>query len=151
MTPIVAVPQEPAAEYGQPAPPAGEGDTDRPRRRVWTWETNARDARERARRERLPLVVYVRADWSAGALAMDRDVWSDPRILFHPLALVPLRLDVTGGPDAELLADEFRVQAIPTTILVDADGGEAMRLEGARSVDEVLSALRNLERDLEDR
>lgn len=82
---------------------------------------------------------------------MDRDVWSDPRILFHPLALVPLRLDVTGGPDAELLADEFRVQAIPTTILVDADGGEAMRLEGARSIDEVLSALRNLERDLEDR
>lgn|GEM_PF-3997961 len=81
---------------------------------------------------------------------MDRSVWSDPRILFHPHVLVPLRLDVSDGPDAELFAEEFRVQVVPTTIFVEADGREATRLEGARSIDDVLVALRNLERDLRD-
>jgi thiol:disulfide interchange protein len=118
---------------------------------MWTWETDARNAQAHARRDRLPLVVYVRADWSAGALAMDRGVWSDPRILFHPLAVVPLRIDVTEGPDAELWADEFRVQALPATIFFDAEGREATRLEGVRSIDDVLSALRQLEDDTEDR
>jgi thiol:disulfide interchange protein len=118
---------------------------------MWTWETDAQDARARARRDRLPLVVYVRADWSAGALEMDRSVWSDPRILFHPLAVVPLRIDVTEGPDAELWADALRVQALPTTIFFDAEGREATRLAGARSIEDVLSALRQLGDDTEDR
>ena len=82
---------------------------------------------------------------------MDRNVWSDPRILFHPLDVVPLRIDVTQGPDAELWADELRVQAIPTTIFMDAEGHEARRLEGVRSIDDVLSALRQLRDDTEDR
>lgn len=82
---------------------------------------------------------------------MDRNVWSDPRILFHPVALVPLRIDVTEGPNAELWAEEFGVQAVPTTIVFDADGREAARLTGMRSIDDVLAALRQLGDDTEDR
>ncbi|HRI71718.1 MAG TPA: thioredoxin family protein [Polyangium sp.] len=125
--------------------------TARSPKRMWTWQTDPRDARVRARAEHMPLVVYVRADWSAGALAMDRQVWSDPQILFSSRAVVPLRIDVTDGPDAELWADEYRVTAVPTTIFFDADGYEAARLEGTRSVDEVLSALRQLGDDTLDR
>lgn len=120
-------------------------------RRMWTWETNLDDARVHARRERLPLVVYVRADWSAGALEMDRLVWSDPRILFYPLQIVPLRVDVTDGPNAELLAEEFRVRRVPTIIFVNADGREVRRLDGVHSIDDVLSALREIAQENSDR
>lgn len=150
-TPVVVVPVASANAGGLSSSPIEDGAAPRPPRHMWTWTTDARDARAHARRERLPLVVYVRADWSAGALEMDRNVWSDPRILFHPLALVPLRIDVTGGPDAELWAEELRVQALPTTIFFDGDGHEAMRLEGVRSIDDVLSALRQLGDDPQDR
>jgi len=150
-TPIVAVPVASATEQSSSSAQADDGGAPRPSRRLWTWETDARDARARARRDRLPLVVYVRAEWSAGALTMDRSVWSDPRILFHPLAVVPLRIDVTDGPNAELWAEEFRVQAVPTTIFFDAEGRETKRLEGVQSIDDVLSALRQLGDDTEDR
>lgn len=110
-----------------------------------------RDARTRAKKEQLPLVVYVRADWSAGALEMDRNVWSDPRILMGPHAVVPLRIDVTNETDAELLAEEFRVQALPTTIFFDVDGHEMTRFDGVRSIDEVLGVLRRIEMETSDR
>lgn len=110
-----------------------------------------RDARTRAKKEQIPLVVYLRADWSAAALEMDRNVWSDPRILLGPHAVVPVRIDVTDGPDAELWAEEFRVQALPATIFFDADGRELMRFEGARSTEEVLGALRRIEKETSDR
>jgi thiol:disulfide interchange protein len=118
---------------------------------MWTWETDVRDARMRAKKDQLPLVVYLRADWSAAALEMDRNVWSDPRILIGPHLVVPVRIDVTDGPDAELWADEFRVQALPATIFFDAEGRETMRFEGARSVEEVLAALRQIEKETSDR
>lgn len=123
----------------------------RPPRRLWTWETDARDARTHAQRDRLPLVVYVRADWSAGALSMDRGVWSDPRILFHPMPVVALRVDLTDGPNAELWAEEFHVQALPTTLFFNEEGREVKRLNGAQSVDDVLAALHQLQDDTEDR
>jgi thiol:disulfide interchange protein len=82
---------------------------------------------------------------------MERHVWSDPRILFHPLAVVPLRIDVTDGPDAELWAEEFHVQGVPTTIFFDAEGHEAKRLNSVRSIDDVLAVLRQLQDDTEDR
>lgn len=110
-----------------------------------------RDARMRAKKEQLPLVVYVRADWSAGALEMDRNVWSDPRILMGPHAVVSLRIDVTNEADGELLAEEFRVQAVPTTIFFDADGHELARFDGVRSLAEVLDALRRIELETSDR
>lgn len=120
-------------------------------RRMWTWETDVRDARMRAKKDQLPLVVYLRADWSAAALEMDRNVWSDPRILIGPHLVVPVRIDVTDGPDAELWAEEFRVQALPATIFFDAEGRETMRFEGARSAEEVLAALRQIEKETSDR
>lgn len=96
-------------------------------------------------------MIYVCAEWSAGALSMDRNVWSDPRILFHPLAVVSLRIDLTAGPDAELWAEELHVQAVPSTIFIDADGREALRLKGERPIEDVLSALRRLEDDTAER
>jgi thiol:disulfide interchange protein len=123
----------------------------RPSGRMWTWETDVFAARTRAKRDHVPLVVYVRADWSAASLEMDRNVWSDPRILFHPRAVVPLRIDVTDGPDAELWAQEFAVRAIPAAIFFDAEGRETKRFEGVTSVDDVIGALRQIEEETTDR
>ncbi len=96
-------------------------------------------------RDKLPMLVYVRADWSAASLEMDRVVWSDPRILFQSHPVVPLRADVTDGPDAELMAAEFHVNAVPSVILLDENARELVRLEGPRSVEEVLTAMRAVE------
>ncbi|UQA57998.1 thioredoxin family protein [Polyangium aurulentum] len=126
--------------------PANDGDAiahrGKPARSTFAWETDERRARARARREGALLVVYLSAAWSAGSLAMEREVWSDPRILRHTAPLVALRIDLTDdGPDAELWVDRYGARAVPTTLVLDAAGREAARLEGQVSADEVLRAL----------
>lgn len=92
--------------------------------------------------------MYLSAAWSAGSLAMEREVWSDPRILRHGAPLVALRIDLTNdGPDAELWADRYGARAVPTTLVLDSAGREAARLEGQVSAEEVLRALEKAAED----
>lgn len=89
------------------------------------------------------MLVHLSASWSAASIAMAREVWSDPRILLSSTPLVALRLDLTDEtPDAELWAQRYGTRTVPTTIVLDAEGREVARLEGACSVDEVLAAIR---------
>jgi thiol:disulfide interchange protein DsbD len=140
--PVVAIAGEPGAR-SRPRPMNEEGAASGKRaRRVLAWETDEPEARARARREGALLIVHLSAAWSAGARAMEREVWSDPRIASYAEPLVALRIDLTdAGPDAELWAERYGARAVPTTLVLDASGRELGRLEGPVSADEVLRAL----------
>jgi len=89
------------------------------------------------------MLVHLAADWSAASLAMAREVWSDPRIMFQRAPIVALRIDVTDdSSDAEIAALRFDARSIPTTIVFDGEGREVARIEGQATVDEVLAAIR---------
>ena len=90
------------------------------------WEASERDARERARRSGLPLIVYARAEWSAGSLEMERRAWVDPRVVAAARGFVALRLDLSDAEgDAELYAQRYGLTALPMTLLFDARGRKA--------------------------
>lgn len=107
------------------------------------WETDDRDARDRARRRGLPRLIYVRADWSATALEMERKAWSDPRVTEATRRFVALKLDVSSVEgDAELYAERYGIERIPSTLIVDAGGRTIAVLAGLASADALLATLR---------
>jgi thiol:disulfide interchange protein len=107
------------------------------------WERDEGVARARARREGRPLLVYLRADWSAASLWMEREIWSDPRVLAEGGAFVALWLDVTSAEgDAELYAQRYGASALPAVALFDREGRPAGLVLGERGVDALLAALR---------
>lgn len=109
---------------------------------VIAWETEERDARERARRRGLPLLIYVRADWSATALEMERKAWADPRVAEVSRRFVALKLDVSSAEgDAELYAQRYGVPRIPSTLIVDPGGRTLAILAGPASPGVLLSAM----------
>jgi len=110
------------------------------------WERDERDARERARRRGAPLVVYIRADWSAAALEMDRRVWSNPRVAEAMQDVVALAIDVTDVDVGELYAARYDIHAVPSTLVFESTGQKATALAGFVDVDELLAALREVER-----
>jgi thiol:disulfide interchange protein len=120
------------AVVGPVAPASPEGEA--PARVVAAsiaWVGDEREARERARRLGLPLLVWVRAEWAASALQMERTVWNDPVVARAARGFVALRLDVTEAEgDAELLAQRYAVDSMPATILFDAAGRRVAALRG---------------------
>ncbi|MCC6552947.1 MAG: thioredoxin family protein [Polyangiaceae bacterium] len=148
--PVVTIPSSAPAGTA-PSPIAGPAPPSKPSppARAMEWARDEPEARARARRDGRPLLVYLRADWSAASLAMDRDVWSDPRAIAEARPFVAVLVDLTSAEgDAELYAQRYGVSAVPAIALFDRDGRPAGLLAGARGVDEVAAALRRAaERD----
>jgi len=118
------------------APHSGGADA------MLVWETSVSEAQARARRQRRPMLVYLRADWSAAALELDRGVWSDPRVLRAARGFVALKLDLSAAEgDAELYAQHFGVRAVPTTVVLDAAGKQVGMLAGAFEAEDLLPVL----------
>jgi len=106
------------------------------------WEKSEPVARARSTREGLPLLITFGADWSAPSIAMDRQVWSDPRMLLQRSPIVALRIDATDeSPVAELLVAKYDLDVLPTTLVLDAEGREVARFKGVCDVEAVLEAL----------
>ena len=107
-----------------------------------SWLTSEEEARAKAKARRLPLVVFLCAEWAVPAMKMDRETWTDPRILRRAPDFVALRLDVTDADaNAQAQADHFDLQTMPSTIFLDDRGAEVVRLEGFADAEHVVAAL----------
>lgn len=106
------------------------------------WELSEPDARARARRERLPMLVYFRADWAVASVQMDREVWTDARVIRASNAFVALKIDVTRAEgDAELYAERYGAPVVPSIVFLDADGRRVGVVSGSTGAGEVLEAM----------
>ncbi|APR77829.1 Cytochrome c-type biogenesis protein DsbD [Minicystis rosea] len=132
-----AAPPSASPVIARPAPAAAKKEI--------AWISSEREARERARRLGMPFLVWVRADWDAAGLEMERKSWTDARVVQAASSFVALRLDVSEAEgDAELLAQQYGVDMMPMTILFDASGRKVTVLRGytdAAALAAALSAL----------
>jgi thiol:disulfide interchange protein len=144
--PTVVIPggaSPPAVELSaEPSTAAAPGHAPRAARPI-AWEASEPAARERARRVGLPLIVWVRADWDAATLEMERMVWEDPGVRGAARPFVALRLDVTDAEgDAERYAERYGLVGMPATILFDARGQRVAAFFGFRDAPTIAEALR---------
>ena len=108
------------------------------------WVISEDTARDRSRRHNLPLLVYVRADWAAACLEMERRTWLDPRVAAAARPFVALRLDVTEAEgNAELYAQRYGVSGVPEILVVDPRGRTVARTVGAPSTEALVTLLRD--------
>ncbi len=131
-------------------PPSGEGAFlvpvaskrgERPTR-VLPWQDDERAAMELAKRDGLPILVYVRADWSAEALRVEREIWSDAAVTRALDGVVLIRLDVTNDTEMDR-AFAWGVRDIPGVVLVSQDGSRAT-MSPSIERDDLLVGLRGL-------
>jgi thiol:disulfide interchange protein DsbD len=109
-----------------------------------TWITSEQDARDRARKQGLPLLVYVRAEWAVPCIELERRTWLDPRVAAAARPFVALRLDVTEAEgNAELYAQRYGVSGVPEILVVDLTGHTVARNVGAPSTEALVTLLRD--------
>lgn len=116
------------------------------------WLTSEPEALRVAAASGRPVLVDFWADWCAPCAALDRYVWSDPRVRQEATRFVLLKIDGSAASTAvssgefDRVARSHGIEGLPTVLLIDASGRELDRIEGVVSADEMLRRLRAAER-----
>ena len=94
-----------------------------------TWEKDLPSALERAQHEGKPVLVNFYADWCVWCKRLESTTLRDAKVAsILQERVVPVSLDVDGS--GRELSNEFRVDGLPTIIMLDADGHEIGRIPG---------------------
>lgn len=94
-----------------------------------SWAPSWQDALERASEQDQAVLVTFYADWCIWCTRFETTTMTDRDVSgFVAANLVPVRLDVEA--EGRGLSREFRVNGLPTLVLVDASGSEISRAEG---------------------
>jgi thiol:disulfide interchange protein len=101
------------------------------------WENDMPAALERARNEGKPVLINFYADWCVWCKRLESTTLRDAKVAsVLQNKVVPLSLNVEG--DGRELSNEYRVDGLPTIIVLDAGGRELGRIPGYMPPDSFL-------------
>jgi thiol:disulfide interchange protein len=94
-----------------------------------TWGEDLPTALDRARSEGKPVLVNFYADWCVWCQRLESTTFRDAEVAnLLQQRVVPVSLDVDH--EGRELSSRYRVDGLPTILLLDADGREIGRLPG---------------------
>jgi thioredoxin-related protein/YHS domain-containing protein len=106
------------------------------------WQNETDKALVEAQHLSRPLFVYFTAKWCPACLRLDRTVFVDKRVVqFITEHCVAVRLDADAASD---ITEKWKVERLPTAIIVSADGRTQNRIEGYRPAEQYLAELSSL-------
>lgn len=109
----------------------GTNDTKRAlRSRIeWVDANGEASARDRATRERRPVLVYFSATWCAACAELEK-TFRDRRVLELTADFESIHVDATNDDDPRVLelTTKYRVLGLPTLVFFDARGSEVARI-----------------------
>lgn len=113
--------------------------------RTLTWEAvPVEAARQRAAREQRPLLVDFSAEWCGACKELEKKTFAHPEVASEAGRFVAVRVDATNDDDpvVESTLERFSVKGLPTVLVFDSLGKEALRYNDFVSPDEFLEAIR---------
>jgi YHS domain-containing protein/thiol-disulfide isomerase/thioredoxin len=103
------------------------------------WMTDYSKARNESRRLGLPLVIHFSATWCGPCRQMERETLHSPALMgLIGTKLLALKIDSDANPG---LVDLFRVEALPSDIIVGPDGRIVARNGGYQSHSQYLATI----------
>lgn len=106
------------------------------------WQQDYEKARAEAQNLSRPILLYFTAKWCPSCLRVERTVFVDKRVVeFVSEQLVAVRIDVDAAPES---VETWKVDHLPTAILVSTEGTAQGKIEGYRPAQNYLSELNSL-------
>jgi len=106
------------------------------------WIVSWDDAMARAKKENKAVVIDFYADWCVWCRRLDSTTYRDPKVVRYLTEnTVPLKLNVEADP-GRAMANRYRVDGLPTIVILSAEGRELGRIPGYMPADGFLEAVR---------
>jgi thiol:disulfide interchange protein len=109
------------------------------------WGMDYKAALEQADESHRPILLNFHATWCGVCKAMDKEVFSRQDVAGALSGWMAVSIDV----DRETgLSNQYRVEVLPTFVMLDSTGREVLRHEGYISVDDFIKTIQNIDRSL---
>ncbi len=104
-------------------------------------------AQERAKREKRPLLVDFTASWCGACKELDKVTFSAPDVSAEASRFIAVKVDATNDEDPEVVTtlSRYRVKGLPTVVIFDSSGKEALRYNDFVSPSEFLEAIKRVD------
>jgi len=107
---------------------------------AFDWVTDFEAGLAEAQQTDQPVMAVFHADWCGPCKQMERNVFSSQQVGRAVEAWTPVKIDVDRQPR---LAERYEVSALPTTLLLSAEGEVLARRAGYMDADELIAFLRD--------
>ncbi len=109
------------------------------------WEMFTQEKYQEALENNELIVLDFYADWCIPCLELERNTFTDPRVIDATLEMTRLKVDLThfDSPESEELRQEFNIAGVPTIVFLNRDGEEVMdaRVVGFMNADRFLERI----------
>ena len=120
-----------------PLPPGAE----------FEWMDDYAAARALAERENRPLLVDFGASWCGACEELERHTFTDRRVIAEGRRFVPVRVDLSPGPDlaeGQALLATYDQRGLPLVVMHGSDGEEVSRVTRFVEAEQMLQMMRSV-------
>jgi thiol:disulfide interchange protein DsbD len=112
------------------------------------WQTYSETLLQQAKANTQPVIIDFGANWCIPCKELDKNSFSDPRVIAASKNYVMMKVDLTemGSPISRDLIKRFGIKGVPTVVFLGANGEEnsALRIMHYEPPDDVLSRFNSL-------
>lgn len=105
------------------------------------WRTDYTKAVEDAKKYAKPVMIDFYTDWCGWCKKLDKDTYTDSRVVQLSRKFVNIKVDGDKSPD---IVKQYKIEGYPTIVFLNAKGKESRRIVGYKDADEFLKVMKQV-------